>query len=839
MDGAHLGESMNPLFSGTGPAALPLRGLHLDPCRHFIEVPTVLRILEQMAALKLNTLHLHLSDDQAIPIEVACAPHIQSSPRYSIADQEVIAARAEALGIDIIIELDIPGHAVAFLSFVDPAIQREERLGLITEPRIDLDRDLPVILEMFEELTVRFGARYIHFGGDEAAGYPRLVELVERVCGWAKDHNLEVIAWDDILSELSPDQVPPELIIHRWHRRVDPAFDGQRFIQSWGYYLDRVENPFTLYERDPVRGENQLGCIACMWTELVTDRTVERTLFPSLYMIAHRWWHVPERHPHPPVLLRELCETLGYPDTEGIDGWRTRRWVGFYRDDPRSTSSVTVRTALDRDQDLVPVFSRALVIATDILYRFFNLGFEPTSAEVEPIIRLGLDRFGEDLSFIFARGPGLRARLEALVSRVPPDARWFNDGLKVAIRSALRGPLQPRPNISFDPPSGHAVSVMSYNVLLPNGVDGWWIHKCYPPKVPEADRQWPARQRLLAEQILTANPDVICLQETSPTSFEDDFSFLIEAGYHGVQHRRGRLRPATFYRSDRLTLDQAFHHDRGLVTALSYGDRAPLYVINVHLMAGPQPERRLRQVHEALDRVRKLVAARGGAPDDAAVLVCGDFNAHGGATSVSTLLTEGQAGKRSHPFGVFLDVYGLAYSPDDPPPTFVVPNYGWMHDESGPSSRLIQALEQLYASFGSEPWGKATIDQWLTQINGSPDRGTEHAAVQAIVEGTGSGLTRDQFVGIYVQALKDGKPWAIAYDLHQAGIELPPSQRPPYEARLDQMWFSPGLQPITVVPPWTSAQRRAIRRQGQTLPNQMHPSDHLPLIAYFDRSSSR
>ncbi len=427
---------MGELFPARTPA-IKLRGLHLDPCRHFISADTVVRIIEKMSALGLNALHLHLSDDQGLPLRFRRFPAIGTSPAWSVEDQERIAREARSRGIDVIPEIDIPGHCRAFLSCVDPTVTRERRLGVITHETLQFERDLPTILGLFEELVERFGARFIHLGGDEVK-YARLAELVTTVCAWAAARGLQVIAWDDVLGALGA--VPENLIIQRWRFRVSPKFallPPERRILSWGYYLDHIDDPFTVYGRAPdMGGALPLGCIACSWTELITERTLECTIFPSLYMAAHRWWNWPDKDPEPTLLLRRLCDAYGYPSAER-DDFRTRRWVGFYRDDPRSTTSVTIDTPLDREQDLHPAFSRSLVIVADALRRSVLDGRAPTEEERETLRRLGQQAYGVDLSFVWDRPRGWRARLKQAVARAKPSLE-YNDGLAVVLRRALK-----------------------------------------------------------------------------------------------------------------------------------------------------------------------------------------------------------------------------------------------------------------------------------------------------------------------------------------------------------------------------------------------------------------
>lgn len=84
------------------------------------------------------------------------------------------------------------------------------------------------------------------------------------------------------------------------------------------------------------------------------------------------------------------------------------------------------------------------------------------------------------------------------------------------------------------------LSVMSYNILLPNSVDGWWNYKMYDPRQPreEVDRicSWEYRKSLLQRQVAAVDPEVLCIQEASERSYETDFEWLKEAGYDMAVH---------------------------------------------------------------------------------------------------------------------------------------------------------------------------------------------------------------------------------------------------------------------------------------------------------------
>mmetsp|Transcript_44843 Transcript_44843/g.113514 ORF Transcript_44843/g.113514 Transcript_44843/m.113514 type:complete len:249 (+) Transcript_44843:1097-1843(+) len=208
-------------------------------------------------------------------------------------------------------------------------------------------------------------------------------------------------------------------------------------------------------------------------------------------------------------------------------------------------------------------------------------------------------------------------------------------------------------------------------------------------------RTWAARQQLFRAYFEQVAADIVCIQEASADSFEDDFGFMRELGYDHELHRKFRFRSATFWRRDKFQLQATAHKDRTLINALQGcdGDSGEaLYVVNCHLSGGSQPERRFGQVHQALDQVRKEVVksskaggnkgAAGCGPDFSSVpvVVCGDFNseaAEGGGTAWQALLRDGEleanfrellypdtkitSKRKAQVFGRFTDVYAAAF----------------------------------------------------------------------------------------------------------------------------------------------------------------------------------
>jgi hexosaminidase len=169
------------------------RGLMLDTARHFLPMPEVRRIVDQMAAVKLNVLHLHLSDDQGWRFEVkrypklteigawrrppstgGAAPHTKVGGFYTQEELRALVAFAAERGITIVPEIDLPGHAQALVAAYPEFGVLGDRPAVSTDWGI-----MPYLLNpgpagvafvkvVLDELMTVFPGTYIHLGGDEA-----------------------------------------------------------------------------------------------------------------------------------------------------------------------------------------------------------------------------------------------------------------------------------------------------------------------------------------------------------------------------------------------------------------------------------------------------------------------------------------------------------------------------------------------------------------------------------------------------------------------------------------------------------------------------------------------
>ena len=309
----------------------PWRGLMMDVSRHWIPLEIVLRNLDAMAAVKLNVLHWHLSDDQGFRVESKRFPRLQelgSDGHYYTQDEiRRVVAYARDRGIRVVPEFDIPGHTTSwFPGYPElasaPGPYSIGRTWGVYDPAMDPTREETYqFLDSFlGEMVALFPDPYFHIGGDEVNG--RQWNQSAAIQGFASEHKLAdakalqvyfnqriqklvakygkiMIGWDEVLQ---PD-LPVESVIHVWRGQAalaEAATKGHRTILSWGYYLDHLRPASYHYGIDPLAGAAAqltpeqaalvLGGEACMWGEYVSAETIDSRIWPRAAAIAERLW---------------------------------------------------------------------------------------------------------------------------------------------------------------------------------------------------------------------------------------------------------------------------------------------------------------------------------------------------------------------------------------------------------------------------------------------------------------------------------------------------------------------------------------------------------------------
>lgn len=308
----------------------PWRGLMIDVARHFQPLPVIYRNLDAMAAVKMNVLHLHLTDDQGFRIESKRHPELHAvSQESGVFTQEqikaIIAAAAER-GIRVVPEFDVPGHATAWLAS-HPEIASVPRAYAVARnwgvlnPVMDPTRPETLVLleSFFGEMAALFPDKFFHIGGDENNG--KDWNASERIAAFKHEHGLatnealhawfnqqlaammtrhgkRLVGWDEVLH---PD-FPRSAVVHSWRGAdslAQAAQQGFAGILSAGYYLDLHYSAAEHYAADPLPADSTLtpeqaarvlGGEAPMWSEWADARIYDFRVWPRAAAVAERLW---------------------------------------------------------------------------------------------------------------------------------------------------------------------------------------------------------------------------------------------------------------------------------------------------------------------------------------------------------------------------------------------------------------------------------------------------------------------------------------------------------------------------------------------------------------------
>ena len=350
------------------------RGCHWDVARRFYGTGEVAQFLRILAWNKLNRFHWHLSEDEAWRIEIDAFPELtetgawrgyglplppflgsgpeKSGGYYTKAAVRELIALGTSLGIEIVPEIDLPGHCHAMLTAI-PRLRDRQENGLYHSiqsfPNNCLNPALPEVEEVVQvilaELCALFPSRYFHVGADEVpedawASSPRAQAMLK-----AKGGAGMAVLQADFLNRLQAFLTAKGKITGAWEEAahgggIDKAqcylvgwktVEANRALAAEGYnvvaapaqayYLDMANgpewaepgaawagwsSPEATYAFHPCEGwsdaeKAQLqGIQACIWSEPMTDRgAFQRLVFPRLSAIAETGWTAPARKSWP------------------------------------------------------------------------------------------------------------------------------------------------------------------------------------------------------------------------------------------------------------------------------------------------------------------------------------------------------------------------------------------------------------------------------------------------------------------------------------------------------------------------------------------------------------
>lgn len=342
------------------------RGCHLDVSRQFHPAKDVSRLIDILAWFRMNVFHWHLTDDEAWRLEIKAYPKLTTvgatrgpdepllpqlgngaepvTGYYTQDEVRAIVAHAASLHVEVVPEVDIPGHSTAALAAYPELTDGQEAPDSYRSvqgypnnalnPAIELTYEF--IGKVFDEMVELFPSPYIHIGGDEVAdgswlASPLARKLMEkeglkgtfgiqsyfmkRVQQMLHERGKKLAGWDEVShgGGVSPEGT----LLMAWQKPevgLELAKQGYDVVMTPGqaYYLDMVQAeewqepgaswagtvpPAHTYSYEAV-GEfpdelkhRMRGVQACIWCEhFLSKDYFNHLVFPRLPAIAEAAW---------------------------------------------------------------------------------------------------------------------------------------------------------------------------------------------------------------------------------------------------------------------------------------------------------------------------------------------------------------------------------------------------------------------------------------------------------------------------------------------------------------------------------------------------------------------
>jgi hexosaminidase len=321
------------------------RGAMLDVSRHFFTVDQVKRYVDQLALYKVNKLHLHLSDDQGWRIAIDSWPRLASyggstqvgggpGGHYTKADYQEIVRYAASRYLEVVPEIDMPGHTNAALASyaelncdgVAPPLYTGTDVGfssLCVSKEVTYD----FVDDVIRELAALTPGTYLHIGGDEAhsTSHADYVTFMDRVQPIVAEYGKTVVGWHQLTGA-----TPAKGALAQYWGLDDTSADEKAQVAKAAQsgtglilspadriYLDMkytANTPLGLdwaglvevrrsYDWDPATylagapASAIRGVEAPLWTEtLTTSADLEYMAFPRLAGVAELGWSQASTH---------------------------------------------------------------------------------------------------------------------------------------------------------------------------------------------------------------------------------------------------------------------------------------------------------------------------------------------------------------------------------------------------------------------------------------------------------------------------------------------------------------------------------------------------------------
>jgi len=254
------------------------RGVMIDTARHFMPLDALKRQIDAMELVKLNVLHLHLSDNEGFRVESKLFPEFQktSDGYYTQAEMRDMIDYAADHGVRVVPEFDAPGHARSWLKAypqLGPGVKPTPGATPMNDT-LDPSREevYAFVSKLYGEMSRLFADRYFHVGGDEVNGADwdasAAVRQFRTTHGLADNQALQayftdrlrkilagdgkiMVGWDELLR---PD-LGQSVVVQSWRSSKMTALAaraGHPALSAGGYYLDRLLPAGSMYRTDPI-----------------------------------------------------------------------------------------------------------------------------------------------------------------------------------------------------------------------------------------------------------------------------------------------------------------------------------------------------------------------------------------------------------------------------------------------------------------------------------------------------------------------------------------------------------------------------------------------------------
>ncbi|HJP85095.1 MAG TPA: beta-N-acetylhexosaminidase [Gemmatimonadaceae bacterium] len=307
------------------------RGAMLDVARHFFTVKEVQQYIDLLALYKMNTLHLHLADDQGWRIQLNSRPRLTEvgsvtqvgggpGGYYTQQDYQNIIRYAAARYITVVPEIDMPAHSNAGLTGYPEFACSARPTGLYTGTDVgwsslcvDKEETYAYVDDIVREISAMTPGPYFHVGGDEVATLTnaQYVKFVERVQAIVNKYGKKMVGWEEITKA----RLLPTTIAQQWKSDSATAAvaQGAKLIMSPAnkIYLDMKYTPATelglnwaayvtvrdAYDWDPamylkgVTEQSIVGVEAPIWSETLRNiGAVFYLALPRMPAVAEIGW---------------------------------------------------------------------------------------------------------------------------------------------------------------------------------------------------------------------------------------------------------------------------------------------------------------------------------------------------------------------------------------------------------------------------------------------------------------------------------------------------------------------------------------------------------------------